>query len=128
MATQKITDIEIICSQCNIELEEAQKLYVKANGNIIDAIIMKNHYNVHSITKEEEQTKKELSSNENNKTEAEKKIEEMRNILNEKDKIFMKKMEQFSTKNTIKSNIEYSSKKLPISTNLDELKKKYTIN
>ena len=35
----------------------------------------------------------------------------------------MKKMEQFSTKNTIKSNIEYSSKKLPISTNLDELKK-----
>ena len=123
MESQKITDIEIICSQCNIELEEAQKLYVKANGNIIDAIIMKNHDNIHSRNNEEEHVQKELSLNENNKTEAEKKIEEMRIILNEKDKIFMEKMEQFSTKNTIQSNIEYSSKKLPISNNLDELKK-----
>ena len=115
MSTKKITDLDIICSQCNISLEEATRIYIEANGNVVDAIIKANHSEDANIINEKKP--------ENAKTEVEQKIEDLRHMANEKDRIFMKQLEKTSQKPQLKTNIQYSSSELPISNDLESLRK-----
>lgn len=115
MSTKKITDLDIICSQCNISLEEATRIYIEANGNVVDAIIKANHSENDNIINEKKP--------ENAKTEVEQKIEDLRNMANEKDRIFIKQLEKTSQKPQLKPNIKYSSSELPISNDIESLRK-----
>jgi hypothetical protein len=114
MSTNKITDLDIICSQCNISLEDATRIYIEAKGNVVDAIIKATHSKNNIIITE--------NKPKNKKTEIEQKIADLREMANEKDRIFIKQLEKMSQKPPIKTNIKYSSSELPVSNDIELLR------